>query len=83
MDENSQLQKTVQENLASADKWKSLHDSLFVEWERCQERIGILERDNERISSSMNEQIFSKDQVCRPHTAINAATSGGGLVIKD
>jgi hypothetical protein len=62
LDENSELQRTVQENLANAEKWKGVYDTLYEQYECCQERLNFLEEENERIEAAFAEKMHTKDQ---------------------
>ncbi len=63
LEENSELQRTVQENLAAAEKWKGVYDAMYSQFERANERLGRLEEENDRMASQFKEQMFAKDQV--------------------
>ncbi|TRY74588.1 hypothetical protein TCAL_01641 [Tigriopus californicus] len=63
MQDNSVLKQSMSEHIKNADKWKSMYQNLMYDSEDLQERILVYERETERRSSTLGDQLLSKDQI--------------------
>ena len=63
LEENSELQRGAQENLSSAEKWKSAYDATCAQLERGQQKIAFLEEENERVAAAFQDKILAKDKI--------------------